>query len=160
MLKVHVWDFQGKNEAWGHASADVGSTYISWWPATPGQVPSKIHRNVYSSHPIRNRTFFDDARDERGYPNHNVNIEGLDESAIKDWWQSIGLTRDGVQYSGPLLPWSTLTRNCSTVVATALQVGGGDKYASWFKSWNVVWTPSDVLAYARSIELGLLAAKR
>jgi hypothetical protein len=160
MLTVYVWNYRGKNEAWGHASMQVDRTYISWWPEIPGQVPSKIHRNLYASHPFRNRTFNQDVAAERQSPDHSVRIEGLDEAAIKDWWQSFGLTRDGVVLQGPLLPWSTLSQNCSNVVAMALHVGGGAKYASWMKSWNVIWTPADVLNYARSIQRGSLAGKQ
>jgi hypothetical protein len=159
MLTVYVWNYRGKNEAWGHASMQVDQTYISWWPETPGQVPSKIHRNVYSSHPFRNRTFSQDVAAEGQPPDHSILLDGLDESAIKDWWQSFGLTRDGVVFQGPLPPWSTLSQNCSNVVVIALRAGGGDKYASWITSWNVVWTPADVLEYARSIQRGLIGRR-
>jgi hypothetical protein len=160
MITVYVWQYRGKNEAWGHASAQVDRTYISWWPEQPGQVPSKIHPNIYASHPYRNRTLAQDTAAEEQAPDHTVQIDGLNETAIKDWWQSFGLTRDGVEYQGPLPPWKTLSQNCSTVVATALRVGGGDKYATWWKSWNVVWTPADTLAYAQSIQTGLAKAKK
>jgi hypothetical protein len=159
MLTVYVWDYRGKNEAWGHASMQVDQTYISWWPAMPGQVPSKIHPNIYESHPFRDRAFGEDIVAEDGIPNHSIRLDGLDETAIKDWWQSFGLTRDGAVFEGPLLPWRTLTQNCSTVVARALRIGGGDHYARWLKSWNLVWTPADVLEYARSIQRGLLARR-
>src|SRR5438552_1754432 len=128
MVVVYVWDFQGSKQAWGHASMWVGTTYISWWPDSPGQVPSKIHRNIYQSHPLRGRSFAEDVRSEGRSPNHCIHIDGLDESAIKDWWQSFGLSRDGVLYQGPLPAWATLKCNCSTVVATALKRGGGDRY--------------------------------
>jgi hypothetical protein len=160
MLTVYIWNFRGKNDAWGHASMQVDQTYISWWPEQPGQVPSKIHPNVYASHPFRNRTFQDDIRDEGQMPDHSIRIDGLDEDAIKDWWQSFGLTRDGVLFQGPLQSWDTLKRNCSTVVAVGLKKGGGDRYASWFKSWNLVWKPSDVLTYALSIQNGLSKQKK
>jgi hypothetical protein len=159
MVTVNIWSFRGKSDAWGHASMQVDQTYISWWPERPGQVPSKIHRNVYASHPFRDRRFAEDVAAERQQPDHVVRIDGLDEHAIKDWWQSFGLTRDGVLYQGPLLSWDTLKRNCSSVVATGLRAGGGDRYASWNTSWNVVWTPADVLQYALSIVRGLQAAR-
>jgi hypothetical protein len=53
--------------------------------------------------------------------------------------------------AGPLQSWETLSRNCSTVVATALKKGGGDQYAQKNKA-NIVWTPTNVLKYARSIQ--------
>jgi len=155
MVIVYVWAFRGKGDAWGHASALLDQTYISWWPETPGQVPSKLHPNIYQSHPFRNRGFDEDVRAEGQQPDHVVHLKGLNESAIKDWWQGFGLTRDGTLYEGPLLAWDTLMCNCSNVVATALKAGGGDRFASWHKSWNMVWKPSDVLDYALSIAKGL-----
>jgi hypothetical protein len=130
---------------------------MSWWPERPGQIPSKIHRNIYASHPFRNRSFEEDVADEQGPPDHTIPLNGLDERAIKDWWQAFGLTRDGVLFQGPLLPWETLRQNCSNVVAIALRIGGGDRYAKWSKSWNLVWTPADVREYAQSIQQGLAA---
>lgn len=155
MLVVYVWNYRGKNDAWGHASMQVGSTYISWWPEHPGQVPSGLHKNIYSSYPIRNRTFGADVEAEKSAPDHIISINGLNERAVLDWWQSFGLARGNVEYQGPLLPWSTLDGNCSTIIAKALRVGGGDNFASWSRSWNLVWGPIDVLQYARSIKHGL-----
>jgi hypothetical protein len=155
MLCVNIWSFRGKSAAWGHASMQIDRTYISWWPERPGLVPSHIHQDIYASNPFRNRTFAEDVKAEKQKPDHQIFIEGLDENRIKDWWQSFGLNRDGVKYQGPLLPWDTLKMNCSTVVSTALRKGGGDTYSSWVKSWNLVWKPSDVLAYALSIQKGL-----
>jgi hypothetical protein len=160
MLTVNIWRFRGKTEAWGHASMQLERTYISWWPEIPGQVPSKIHHNVYASHPFRNRRFDEDVAAETQWPDYRIRIDGLDEGAIKDWWQSFGLVRDGVLYQGPLLSWDTLSRNCSNVVATALRVGGGDKYARWGKSWNIVWTPAGVLQYALSIQQGIRSRRK
>ncbi len=155
MITVFVWKFRGKDDAWGHASMLVGRTYMSWWPAEPGQVPSGIHPNLYASAPFRNRTYRDDVRDESQDPDNTIEIEGLDEGKVLDWWQTFGLTRDGEEFDGPLPPWETLKQNCSTVVARGLRLGGGDTYASWWKSWNVVWTPADVLDYALSVRNGL-----
>lgn len=158
MTTVYVWLFRGKAEAWGHASMAVNNTYMSWWPEKPGQVPSRIHRNIYSSYPIRFRTLNDDIRDEGQQPDVRIELEGLDEDAALDWWQSFGLSREGVRYHGPPLPWSTLNLNCSTVVATGLKKAGGDKYASGMAKINAVWTPNAVLKFARSIAEGI--AKR
>ncbi len=160
MVTVYIWSFRGKTEAWGHASMQVDRTYISWWPENPGQVPSKVHRNIYASHPVRNRKYEEDVAAEGQNPDHVIRINGLDEQAIKNWWQSLGLTRDSALYQGPLLSWDTLKRNCSTVVAKALNVGGGEKYANWNQSWNIIWTPADVLRYAASIQRGLHSKQR
>ena len=151
MVTVYIWNFRGKVEAWGHASMRIDNTYVSWWPANPGELPSKVHRQVYASSPIRNRSYAQDINDEKAAPNHIIEIKGLNENTIKNWWQSFGLSRDGQSYQGPLQTWDTIKRNCSTVVATGLRHGGGDDYAKWHKSWNLIWTPEDVLNYATSI---------
>ncbi len=155
MVTVYIWSFRGKSEAWGHAAMQVDHSYISWWPEKPGQVPSGIHPNIYGSHPFRNRSFNDDVQAEGQPPDGIITLDGLNEAAIKDWWQTFGLSRDGVEYQGPLQSWDTLRRNCSTVVANGLHIGGGSKFSSWTKSWNLVWTPSDVHQFALSIKQGL-----
>jgi len=155
MLTVFIWDFRGKDVAWGHASVLVNRTYMSWWPEGRNRLRSKVHPNIYSAGPFRDRKFAEDVEAEGQQPDQSIELAGLDEGAIEDWWQSFGLTGDGVLYYGPLLNWETLTLNCSTVAAHALTVGGGKNFASWTKVWNVVWTPRDVLHYARAIQAGL-----
>jgi hypothetical protein len=177
MITVYVWDFRGKDDAWGHASMQCDNTYISWWPEGEGRVrsntlyqvqskfPNKYtipaYQNIYSAYPFRHRTKDDDEyaeseiRGKKRPPDHTIRISGLDEKAIKDWWESFGLVRDTRSLIGPLPPWSTLSQNCSTIVATALSKGGGDQYADWVKSWNLVWTPTKVKEYAYSIMLNL-----
>jgi len=158
MLTVFVWNFRGKDVAWGHASLLVDQTYMSWWPEGRNRIASKVSNRIYSVHPVRNRLLSDDIAAEKYQPDHRLVIHGLDEKKIKDWWQSFGLSRDGLLYQGPMLPWETLVQNCSTVAARGLSIGGGDKFASWTKSWNLVWTPNDVLRYAMSIQSGLVTA--
>jgi len=98
------------------------------------------------------RRFTDDVRDEGMQPDHTIEIRGLDEHKIKLWWSRVALVYGNQERQGPLTyPWSTLGWNCARIVATALKEGGGDQYAKWFKSWNLVWTPNDVRNYARSI---------
>lgn len=159
MITVYVWDFRGKAVAWGHASLLVRKTYVSWWPESEGRVASKVSNQLYDAYPIRDRKFEDDVRDESAEPDHSVSLEGLSEGAILDWWQSFGLSREGVQYAGAPLPWKTLTLNCSTVVATALKKAGGDRFAVQHVSLNPVWTPNNVLAYSLAIADGLKAAR-
>lgn len=160
MVLVHVWSFRGKNEAWGHASMAIGSDYVSWWPEPNGRTPSKLHGNIYHAPAFRYRTYNDDVRDERQRPDHTIALNGLDENAIKDWWQSFGMMRDGMPYLGPRQSWQTLKRNCSTVVATGLTIGGGSQYVRFLKPLGFPWTPNDVLSYAMSIQSGLGAKSR
>lgn len=144
MIKVFVWSMRrlGKQVNVGHASMLVQGTYISWWPEG---------EDIFRTSPIRGRTFEADVRAEGMRPDHTVMLTCLDEEVILDWWSGLGLTRDGASLQGPLQPYELLGRNCSTVVATGLRVGGGDRFATWWNRWNIVWTPSDVLRYASDI---------
>lgn len=178
MIEVYIWNSRLKDGVWGHAAMRVQWTHISWWPTGEGRIPrfakaaqssSKVVQrtvgSIYAAHPIRNQSFEDDQYlegiDEQGNfrgpkpPDHTVTLEGLDEEAILDWWQGFGLTRNGTQFAGPLPAWHTTETNCSTVVARGLTIGGGEAYAGWWPSHNVVWTPNDVLRYALAIREGL-----
>jgi hypothetical protein len=135
------------------------STYISWWPGGQGR-DFKLSRAlpVYSVPHISDREFETDQEAEGGTgtvrkPDHTIQLSGLDEPRILHWWQA---------FSAPGNVWSTLGQNCSTTVARALMVGGGDDYAEgivgWWRSWNTVWRPDNVLKYAEAISRGLGSA--
>ena len=161
-VTVYVWDYRGSKEAWGHAAANVEdgkkTAYITWWPNTGEIVDQlKLMPNIYSARPFRNRTHEEDIFDERtethpsGKPNHVIALKGLDEQAIFRWWD---------RFSKSTAVWSTASQNCSTVVATALKMGGSDRYVGWWRwdSWNVVWHPDDVRAYAFALREALVSA--
>jgi hypothetical protein len=154
MISVYIWNFRGKREAWGHASMHVGTDYISWWPMGTGRVHSKVHQNVYSAHP-REPSLQADIDGEGSHPSHTILINGLDEARIIAWWHRTfpwAVSRLGP----PSVPWSSLGWNCSKIVATGLKEGGGDRFASWSKSWALIaWTPNDVREYAESIVRGM-----
>ncbi len=157
MVTIYVWNFLGKDSNWGHASLEIRNYYISWWPSQPHYNQSIVSSNIYEAHPILYRNFYDDMAGEGASvgdgsplsPDHIVIINCLNEDAIIEWWQRFGIV-DG--YSGPPQAWETTKMNCSTVVHKALQIGGGDKFASLWSSWNFVWTPNDVYQYALSIK--------
>ena len=158
MVTVFIWNFRGQDVARGHASLLVDRTYMSWRPEGSNGIASKLSDRLRSVHSIRHRLLSDDIAAERSQPDHLIDIGGLDESKIKDWWESFGLAQAGNPAEGPVPPWETLARDCSTVAARGLSVGGGDRYANSTKPWNSVWTPNDVLQYATSIRAGLSAA--
>ncbi len=168
MISIYIWDFQGKEDAWGHASMKVtggtppGEIYISWWPESKnriGQIPyvDEIERligneipyvdDIYTVSAIKNRTYKNDVAGEGGDPNRTIIFTGLDETKIKTWWENL-LRNTHAQ-------WTTLGQNCSTTVAQALAVGAaGDIVSSfgWLSTWNTVWKPDDVLYYALEIK--------
>jgi len=162
MIRVHVWNFLGSSQAWGHASLHINHEYISWWPGGENRHPKLTNGvPVYSVAHIQGQTYKDDqhleARDPKGEipqpPDHTIPLNGLDEKRILTWWK---------MYSRPGRPWTTLGQNCSTTVARAMALGGGDDYSEgfggWWASWNTIWTPADVLRYAQAIARGLRTA--
>jgi hypothetical protein len=167
MIKVIIWDFRGVNVAWGHASMSVdggeppGGIYISWWPSRDNRQPKfpkagGLLRQVYSVQAIMGRTYDDDVQGEDNKPpDHVIRLNGLDETAIKTWWHDLLQSSDTI--------WSSLGQNCATTVARALKAGGGDDmttgFGGWWDSWNVVWTPNDVLDYALAIQRGIASRK-
>ena len=152
MITIYVWDFLGKQVAWGHASMHCRDRYISWWPEPKGRTPwtSKVP-DVYDAHPYVVRTFEDDVADEDDrLPDWKIPVGGLDERKIKIWWEAFNPQAHGV-HGPPSHPWSSLTWNCATIVATALTIGGGADLAPWYYSRSIVWTPNYVRQYALAI---------
>jgi hypothetical protein len=148
MVTVYVW--RSRDDAYGHASVKVsrgsppGEVYMSWWPVDDGE--------DYCSPAHVDRTFAQDQADEGQYPDAVIEIDGLDETAMKRFWSD--WQRDP--------NWCTLGRNCSTMAADALAAGGADEavvFVDWFDSWNIVWTPENVESYAKAIRSGLSARR-
>ena len=147
LATVFVWDFLGKDVAWGHASIELDDgTYISWWPQGLGRKSMPLLPDVYTVAAIQPRTFRDDVEAEDDtQPQWRVAVGGLDHKAIRAWWASFKTTHK----------WSTLSQNCSTTVADALWAGGAASILTareddMFQG-VVVWTPNDVLALATAI---------
>ena len=132
LLTVYVWG--NTSEAWGHALIllDDGTTYISWWPVNNG--------DSSTDNAVPNRTFALDVKDESRQPTNTITIKGLDETAIKKWWDKFS--------SDPSNKWKSLSQNCSTVVADALMEGGSAKCSS-IHHW--IWSPADVENYANDV---------
>jgi len=145
-LKVYVWTYRGKNEAWGHASMELDDgTYISWWPEGENRDSIPFVEDIYTADPIKNRTFAQDVAGEDGrMPDVTISINGLDENAIAAWWNQFK--------NDPNNKWETLSQNCSTTVAEALKAGNASTpWWDFWSSWNIVWTPADVEEFARAI---------
>ena len=160
MVTVYVWNYRGKDVAWGHASMQCGDRYISWWPEPYNRVPrTKVAPQIYDAHPFVLRRFEDDVRDEGMRPDWTIRIEGLDEEAIRGWWKSFNPQAHDM-YGPPSAPWSTITSNCSKIVAIALDEGGGRQHAPFLSSRNTIWTPNDVRVYAQAVQAALRARQR
>jgi hypothetical protein len=145
-LKVYVWTYRGKDEAWGHASMELDDgTYISWWPEKETLDSIPFVEDIYTADAIKNRTFAQDVVGEDSkMPDVTISINGLDENAIAVWWNQFK--------NDPNNKWKTLSQNCSTTVAEALKAGNASTpWWDFWSSWNIVWTPADVEEFARAI---------
>ena len=143
LLTVHMWNYRGKSDAWGHASITLeDGTHISWWPQAQRRDRKKMFPMLYEVDPNNPQTMQDDIDMEGQAPDKNVKITGLNEQAIKDWW---------LQYQQDN-KWKTISRNCSTTASLALRAGGARVgFLDWGKAHNIVWTPSDVGAFVDAI---------
>jgi hypothetical protein len=82
------------------------------------------------------------ARGTLNSPTRWVALKGLDIAAMKREWDQIRNKQNA--------HWRLLDKNCATVAARVLKAGGGDAHATKAKT-QLVWWPSDVYRYARSM---------
>ena len=80
---------------------------------------------------------------EGRYPDHEFQIDGLDEGEIRTWWNGFNKTS-----------WSW-TQNCCQTVVDGLRVGGSDGKLSW-ASWTfykvtALWTPRRLTGYCEAL---------
>ena len=142
-LTVNIWNYRGKNDAWGHASITLeNKQHISWWPSAEGREGLFKFLNIYTAPANDPQKFAYDVEGEGQKPDYQIRILGLDEKKIQEWWQKFKETNK----------WNTLNQNCSTTAADALKAGGAEDYSSWGSSHNVVWTPNDVKSFADEIK--------
>jgi RHS repeat-associated protein len=139
LADVYIWPYTGSgpNDNWGHAALVLNDgTVISWWPGEPRDM--KIP-DIYSAPALPPDLARD--QDEEGSRPMIIRLDNLDEAAIKNWWRKFRRSHK----------WKTLTQNCSTTVAEALDAGGGRNRAP-LASHHFVWTPADVEDYAKQIQ--------
>jgi RHS repeat-associated protein len=109
---VHVWLPKGGNV--GHASAHIGKGedhYVSFWPAGDAGL-------FTSNMPATHYDYGIDKFSEGGNPDATINIDGLDEEAMKKEWENIKAEMRSGQCT-----YTTLGNNCSTIVARVLFAG-------------------------------------
>lgn len=160
---VYIWNFKIRPFAFGHASLKIinsGShqVYISWWP-TADRYGKKRSKYIYSAYPERDQTHQNDVYLEEHQPDLTIFIpgqktgkQGLNIINIIKFWETLSLKSNGVQKSGPLLPWHTLKLNCSTVVFEALKAGGALDYARDPRWLSTPWNPNSVKEFALSVK--------
>jgi hypothetical protein len=79
---------------------------------------------------------------EMRWPVRWVAIEGLDTQAMFAAWYAARNKEGG--------HWRLFDKNCATMLHTILKAGGGDDLATGHKK-QLVWWPSDLIRYARSM---------
>jgi RHS repeat-associated protein len=110
-LTVHIWRFQARPGAWGHAAITLeDGTYISWWPSDDRH---HIVGNIYWA-PALLEPYEKTVEMEGQFPDDQIKLTCLNEAKIKAWWDRFKTSH----------VWATLTMNCSTVARRALMVGG------------------------------------
>jgi RHS repeat-associated protein len=127
---LHYWPARrwrdGDKSPYGHITLQLDDgTYISYWPGE--HIGSfDVGKCVPPSH---HRTYIDDWRGEHNTDSEMIYIPGLDEAAVKRWWNNG--EGHGDWCSG---------NNCADIVAEALRQGGMD-----IPTKNWIWsTPYDV----------------
>ena len=158
---LHVWNVRPGNP--GHVSLEVGSAYVSYWP---NEVAGKRDFKVGATHPPAfPRSYAMDRRLERREADAHLTLTGLDEGRIVAAWE---------QFRRAPARYNMLRHNCSTVVASLLEIGSGvrpsfspsiriDDHVSgpaerfllrlrFFGSEIRMWTPDAVQRYALELQ--------
>lgn len=151
MLKVHVWPPHGNMV--GHSSLSFGANYVSFWPAdSAGKKDLKIKR----SHPGHFMAALqEDIRSEGGRQPITVTIPCANEER---------LARHIADLISNAPRYQLAKNNCSNVVAECLKVASGKEptfhptahdYGKLGKTLGRgIWTPNEVLKYARELASG------
>jgi len=124
LLKVFIWNTHPEivngwqiGLAWGHASLQLDDgTYISFWPSNTDR---QGKGSLYSSSSMEPNDLAQD-EDWNGHkPDSTTKVCGLDEDAIRDWW-------DKMKKDKPR--WDSTSNNCCNAADAALRAGGAAPY--------------------------------
>jgi RHS repeat-associated protein len=147
LLTVYVWPPHGTHT--GHTSIQLDdNTYISWWPQGDPPIGSPEWFARLSGVPGRAQKTLEKDNGEEGAQPRAIIITGLNEAAIKQWWETFK--------KNPSAQYEILFQQCCTIVAQALQVGGSGTYTIWLPNClgsPIVWTPPGVWIYAQAVRL-------
>jgi hypothetical protein len=160
-VTLYIWRLGPTNV--GHASLEIGGTYVSYWPAEgAGKKDVKFGQSHQAGFPS---AYAVDRRLERKHADEAFTLTSLDTAKMVAAWEQFKLTEPR---------YNMVEQNCSTVVAVLLQVGSGlqpsfvpavaiDDHASnlaqrvflrlrFFSNSIKMWTPDEVLRYAQEIQ--------
>jgi hypothetical protein len=147
----------------GHTSMQIGpSTYVSFWPASAaGKKDVKIGESHEAAYPS---SYSEDQKLEGGRADDEITLGGLDEARMIQSWNELKERNER---------YNLKEHNCSTVVASLLESGSGQKpsdrprvniddYVSslparllfrmiFFRHTLEMWSPAAVRDYAYEI---------
>ncbi len=159
---VYIWKNAPSDV--GHASLQVRDEYVSFWPKTAAKAKKDIKLGEMhdASYPKSYRV---DCRVEHREADKSIHIHGLDEDKMIEYWG---------EFKSSSSKYNMLESNCSTIVASLLELGSGipplnspsisiDEYVgSPYMRWLLklrfmgnyikMWTPNDVMTYALQIK--------
>ncbi len=137
----------------GRALSDT-TWYVSWlggaidWHPRKGQkkggavgVPSRFQDDMDRWGTEKSQGLSDAMGSKMCWPTRWVAINGLNTQDMFDAWQA---AKDKKSH------WRLFDKNCATMVHTILKAGGGDGFATAHKK-QLVWWPTDLIRYARSM---------
>lgn len=158
---VYVW--KNSPSDIGHVSLQINDTYVSFWPKSAAKAKNdiKLRQTHESAFPSSYKV---DRRLEQKESDNKILIKNLDEELMIDYWND---------FKNNQKRYNMLNSNCSTVVASLLEIGSGvaplkspsigineyvnNKYMRWvlklrfFGNYIHMWTPNDVMVYALQI---------
>jgi RHS repeat-associated protein len=147
LADLYYW--RGYNGDWGHASIQLNDgTYISWWPVPGGHdlLMSSLTDHYWESDAIADESFTDDVNNEGHYPNEKIHLDGLDEDAIRKWWDAYKKSHR----------FNSAFQNCSTTVFDALSAGGSqDVLPGYPYPTTGIWSPENIRDYGQALQSAL-----
>ena len=82
----YVWYPDVEKGAFGHASVKVGSTYMSWWPASESRMRSLLAMFNIKGTTVRLPAYNDDVKSEGKEPEYIGDLYGWDDQKAIDYW--------------------------------------------------------------------------
>lgn len=159
---VYVWNNSPSDV--GHVSMQVNDVYMSFWPKSAAKAKNDIKMGQ-THDPAFPSSYKVDQRLEGKAADNTIVINELDENVMIDHWNT---------FRGNSEKYNMLKSNCSTVVATLLELGSGvppnhtpsiriadyvdNPYMRWLLKLRFLgnyihmWTPNDVKVYALQIQ--------
>jgi len=131
-VMVSIWKKDNQGGV-GHASADVGGEYVSFWPKEGYGAKDAARKGRVTSYA---NTPQEDINDEGRGPDYQIQLDGLDERAMRHRWRELKREK-----------YSFADLNCSKVVAEVLKAGSGLEPGFTPTAYPGDYLPSGVLSH-------------